>query len=297
MHKRPTWIKAVAALGAVFVLAGLLWVSRAPLAAWAIERAMDEQGLCPCEVEVVAIGLSRSVLNLQRSALGSVARIEINYRVTGDFSIAVDRLRIAGARLALAWRDGKLSPVLPSGGGTNSGTGRLPAARIEIVDSSVKLTTDATVVSIDLAGTLVRDPQLEVNFDLTVHAAEGQLRSSFTARALHGGAFEGLLVISDGDVTIKHLAAKGMTGKLRAVASAQGLTDLDGKFTLQTLNTPTQAWGTGTVSVVRSPQSGLSLTMQFAPLQFALHSDAMAPTSGAPFSLDGVLDARVLPGL
>lgn len=298
VRKRPTWIKAVAALGAVFVLAGLLlWVSRAPLAAWTIERVMDEQELCPCEVEVVAIGRSRSVLNLQRSALGSIARLEIDYRVTGDVSIAVDRLRIEGARLALAWRDGKLLPVLPSAGGTGSGTASLPVARIEIVNSSVKLTTDATVVAIDLAGTLVRDPELVANFDLAVHAAEGQLRSSFTARALHGGAFEGLLVISDGDVTIKHMAASGMTGTLRAVASAQGLTELDGKFSLQTLNTPTQAWGTGVVSVARSPQSGLSLTMQFAPLQLALHSDAMAPSSGAPFTLDGVLDARVLPGL
>ena len=297
-RKHPSWIAAAAAVSAVLVLAALLlWVARATLAAWAMERVMDEQGLCPCQVEVVSLGLSRGVLSLHRSALGSIAHIAIDYRVTDNVGVVIDRLRIDGARLALAWRDGKLTPAIAVGGGTSSGAGVLPVARIEVVNSSVSLTIDTTVVVADLAGTLVRDPQLVANFDLAVQAPQGQLHSNFTARAVDDGAIEGLFAVSAGDVTFGSLAAKGMVGKVRAVVGAQGLTELDGKFTVQALNTATQAWGAGVVSMTKAHDAGLSLAMQFTPLRLALHSDAVSFTSGAPFAFNGTLDARVLRGV
>ena len=285
-------------MGGVLLLGALLlWVSRAPLAAWAITYVMNDQGLCPCEVNVISLGLSHSALSLQRSAIGSIARIDIDYRLSEGVDKALDLLRIEGARLSLAWHDGKLSPDIAARGGSSNGAGGLPVARIEVIDSSISLTLDSTVVVAAAAGTIVRDPQLVANFDLAIHAPQGQLHSSLQARGLDDGTTEGLLTLSDGELKVEALAAKGVMGKLRAVAGSGGLTELDGRFTVQTLNTPTQAWGAGVVSVAQSAQSGSSVALQFVPLRLALHSASKALTSDAPFTLDAALDARVLAGL
>ena len=119
-RKHFPWRTAASALGGVLLLGALLlWVTRAPLAAWAIEYVMNDQGLCPCEVNVISLGLSHSALSLQRSALGSIARIDIDYRLSKGVDKALDLLRIEGARLSLAWHDGKLSPDIAARGGTS----------------------------------------------------------------------------------------------------------------------------------------------------------------------------------
>ena len=276
--------------GALAACVLLLWATRAALVAWAIERVIDDKGLCPCDVEVVSLGLSHAVFGLHRSALGSVARVDVDYRATGDFGVAIDRVRIAGAHLALALRDGKLLPAIAS----SRGSGALPVARVEVVDSSVSLTIDTTVIVAALSATLVRDPQLVASLDLTIRAPQGQLHSTLKARALADGAIEGWFVISDGNLTLGTITAQGLAGKLRAVSGAQGLAELDGKFTVQALTTPTQTWGAGAVSIAQLAHEGLSLTLQSAPLRLALSSSGPTVASGVPLTLEGVLDARFL---
>ncbi len=297
---RPASARRLSAVifGAVLILGVLLlWATRAPLATWAIEDVMNDQGLCPCEVEVVTLGLSHSTLRLHRSALGTVARIDVDYGVGDEVDQLIERLRIEGANLTLAWHDGKLSPLLATRTGAGHGAGAFPLARIEVVDSRISLSVDSTLVVATFAGTVERDPQLTGNLELTVQAPQGQLHGNVQVHALQDGAMEALFVIKAGDVTVESLAVRGVMGTLRAVAGAQGLTALDGKFSVAALNTLQQAWGGGTVSVVQSPDAGLSLLMQFAPLRLALRGTTLAPTSGATFSLDGELDARALAGV
>ena len=288
-RKSSRWVTAAAVVGgALTVCVLLLWATRAAVVAWAIERVMDDKGLCPCDVELVSLGWSHAVLGVHRIALGSIARVAVDYRATGDFGVAVDRVRIDGAHLALAWRDGKLWPAMVSSGGS----GALPVARIEVVDSSVSLTIGTIVVDAALAGTLVRDPQLVATLDLTIRAPQGQLHGTLKTSGLDDGTTESLLALSDGNLTLGTITAQGLTGTLRAVASAQGLTQLDGKFLVQALTSPSQAWGTGVVSVTQSAHAGLSLAWQSAPLRLALHSAAATVTSSMPFTFEGALDAR-----
>ena len=292
-RKSSRWVSVAAVVGgALAVCVLVLWATRTAIVAWAIERVIDDKGLCPCDVELVSLGWSHAVLGVHRTALGNIARVAVDYHATGDFSVAIDRLRIDGAHLALAWRDGKLWPAIASSGGS----GALPVARIEVVDSSISLTVGTTVVDAALAGTLVRDPQLVATFDLTLRAPQGMLHGTLKTSGLDDGATESLFTLDDGNLTVGTITAQGLTGTLRAVASAQGQAQLDGKFFIQALTSPSQAWGAGVVSIAHSAHAGLSLAWQSAPLRVALHSVPAPLASGVPFTFEGALDARFLAG-
>lgn len=154
VRPRPVRIRGIAAavVGGFAILAVGLWLARAAIAAWLIAQAAERIGLGPSEVEIIALGPSHASLRLHRSAVGTLERLDLDYRLDRGLSGALDRIRIAGARIHLEWKDGRLHPALAADGGPLA----LPAARIEIVDSSLTLNTATTTIVADISGTIAR---------------------------------------------------------------------------------------------------------------------------------------------
>ena len=117
LRRRPflAALALVAVLGVV-----MLWLARGTLLGWLVEGMLASRDLGPADVEVLKLGATHATLALRGSALGSIERIEVDYRLNLGAGVRAERLRIAGARLQLAWRDGQLLPSLGGSGASGS---------------------------------------------------------------------------------------------------------------------------------------------------------------------------------
>ncbi|CAN0313514.1 unnamed protein product, partial [Phaeothamnion confervicola] len=147
LHRKPILI----ALAFVTVLAvSTLWLARTTLLEWLVEGVLTSRDLGPAHVEVLELGATHAALALHGSALGTIERFDVDYRLKLATGIRAERVRIAGARLQLAWRDGKLSPSL----GTSEASAPLPELAIELVDTHIALRIGASLIKAKISGEL-----------------------------------------------------------------------------------------------------------------------------------------------
>ncbi len=287
-------LRTVAVLsGALALCVMLSWQTRTNLLAWLMEGVLDGRGLGPADVEVISLGPSHAALALRGSALGTIERIEVDYGLGPRSGLQLQRLRIAGARLQLAWRDGQLFPALVAGGGSSS----VPALEIELLDSRVNLRTGASVIVAEVAGNASTGADAAAQLRFALHAPQGQLHGSVDAHTMADHALQGVLTLDGGDLAIGTLKASGLAGQLQMRTGAQGLPQLDGRFTVEQLAGAEHPWGAGVITLARQSNEALMLALQFTPLQLTLRTHKPVATGAETFALDAKLDARFLAAL
>ena len=285
---RQRW-RALALL--VVLLGSALWLARANLLGWLAERALTAKGLGPATVEVLALSRSHATLAVRGSALGSIERIDVDYRFGPG--LRIEHVRATGARLQLAWRDGQLFPAIVA---DDSGA-PAPGLPIELIDTQVTLRVGATLLNAQLAGHIESGalPAAQLRFEITAPQAHGQ--GTLTAHSLDNGELEGTLTLTNGDLRFGALQAQGLAGQLRARQGPSGLTAVDGRMTMRQLMSPQQSWGAGSISITQPAARAWRLGLEFTPLKLNVHSQQTDAQARRTIAVDGRLDAHFLGAL
>ena len=160
------------------VLLALLWLARAPLAARFAERALASRGLGAADVEIFNLSPRHAALALRGSALGEIARMELDYRLSLAAGVQVKRVRISGARLQLAWRDGQWRP-LPGSSGDNA---PLPALALQLDDVRVSLRVGAELLHVRVDGSASNTPALMAQLRFALGARHGLIQGTLNVQ-------------------------------------------------------------------------------------------------------------------
>lgn len=281
----------LAALAFVAVLGVItLWLARGTLLEWLVEGTLASRDLGPADVEVLELGATRATLSLRDSALGSIDRIDVDYRLNFKTGVRAERMRIAGARLQLAWHDGQLFPVLGPGGASAPP----PELEIELLDTRIDVRIGTTLVKTELTGELHSGAQTAAKLRFIIDAPQGHARGAFDGKVRGDGALEGRLALDDGQFAFGTFAAQGMVGKLELRGSTLGLPALDGEIAIAQMTSAQQAWGAATVTLTQTSPIALLLSVRSTPLALSLRAEQSAAGSATRLSLDASLDARTL---
>jgi hypothetical protein len=292
-HRPPRKLAALLAVLALGVV--LLWLMRATLVAWLAESVLNAKGLGPADVEVVSLDSGHAALALRGSALGSIAHLDLDYGLGPGLGFKLERVRVVGAALQLAWRDGQLFPALASSD-TSSPTAT-PAMHIELVDVRVNLRLGAALIVAAVSGQIDSAVPGNTQLDIALFAAQGRLHGSLSAATTAAGGVDGKLVVDDGELAQGAVAAKGLAGQMQLHINAQGLQQLDGQFTVQQLVSARQSLGGGSLTIAQQTGEVRALGVAFKPLHLSLHSQPDVSSGTAAFTLDGTLDAGLLAAL
>ena len=287
LRRRPflAALALVAVLGVV-----MLWLARGTLLGWLVEGMLASRDLGPAHVEVLELGATHATLALRGSALGSIERIDVDYRLNLGAGVRAERLRIAGARLQLAWRDGRLLPFLGGSGASASA----PELVIELVDTRIDLRIGTTLLKAEVTGELHSGAQPAAKLRFAIDAPHGHARGSFDGQVRSDGALEGRLALDDGQVAFGRFAAQGVNGQLQLRGKTQGLPVLDGRIAIAQMTGAQQAWGAATVTLTQASPTAMLLSLRSTPLRLTLRAEQSAASSARRFSLDASLDARTL---
>ena len=284
----------LAALMLVVVLGVItLWLARTTTLGWLMEGVLASRHLGPADVEVLELDAKHATLVLRGSALGNIERVKVDYRLNLATGVRVERVRVTGARLQLAWRDGQLLPALGGAGDAASA----PDLTIELADTRIDLRVGTTVVKAEVAGELRSGGQPAAKLRFTIDAPQGHVRGAFAGHTRSDGDLAGKLVLDDGQFALGTLAARGVTGEIQLRGSTQGLSALDGRIAIAQLTSPQQAWGAATITVAQSSATALVLSLRSTPLRVSLRAAQSAASSKRHLSLDGSLDMRTLAAL
>ena len=224
---------ALAIFSALVLLTVTVWLLRASLARWGVERVLEQQGLGPVTVEVLEVGPVAATLRVLRSAVGEIERIHVEYSLRSLALGRLDLLQIQGARLQGVWGEGLLRPQA----GPARAPAALPVRRIAIEHSRVNMRFKDAILVAKLSATLTTDTDIE---DLFVQLSAEQLvvagRSlgapQLTA-ALHGPAKRLRVALESSPLSLSldvdgSLAASGAPFTLEMRGDARGLAALAG---------------------------------------------------------------------
>ena len=281
--------------GGLAVAVAGLWLARASVTEWAIERSIDRFGLGPSDVEISSLGPGRAEMRLVSSAAGTIDRIGVEYRLGHLLSGRADRMTIEGTKIKFAWRDGKLVPAITP----SEGPIVLPIARIDIDRSSLTLDIDGEQVVADVSGEVTSDGgPIAADMALALRGPQGAMTGRIAGTMQPDGALNGTFTVASGDVAVGTVKASTLTGALRLATSARGLDLIDGAFGFDQISSGGAPLGPGHLTVLlRQPENKLALTLDSKPLAFALRADGSKPASGVPFTVDGTATAGFLGGL
>ena len=279
----------LAALAFVAVLGVItLWLARGTLLEWLVEGMLASRGLGPADVEVIELGTTRATLSLRASALGSIERIDVDYRLNLKTGVRAQWMRIAGARLRLAWRDGQLSPSL----GASGASAPVPELKIEMLDTRIDLRIGTTLVKTEVTGELHSGAQTAAKLRFIFDAPQGHARGAFDGQVRSDGALQGRLALDDGQFTFGTFVAQGIVAELQLRGGTQGLPVVDGHIAIAQMSSAQQAWGAATVTLTQASPTALLLSLRSTPLTLTLRAEQSAASSVRRFSLDASLDAR-----
>jgi hypothetical protein len=295
-RRRPSrgFLVALGAAAVVGLALLTLWLARASVTEWAIERAIDGFGLGPSEVRVTAVGFARAELSLVSSAAGTVDHIHVEYELGDLLGGEVRRMTVEGARIRFAWKDGRLVPAITP----SAGPIRLPLQRLDIRNSTLTLAMESTEIVADVTGTVTGMGAMGADLAVAVRAPDGHLTGRVTGTMAPDGALDGTFAISGGDVAIGSVRASTLTGRLHLVSTARGVALVDGAFGFEQIASGGRPLGPGRLSAtLRRPQNVLTVALQSAPVSFSFQADGAAPKAGVPFTMEGTADAGFLSGL
>jgi len=147
--------------------------------------ALEGMGLAGSTARVDAVWLNHALvtdLNLGRDERLTVDTIEVTYDTAGLRSGRVKAVRLSGAMLRLAYRDGRIDfgdlTSLQLGEPTSDAPGPLPFDTIELRSSAVMMTLDDRVYRIPISGELTRTADRAVSFDFDAEVLEHRVKLS-----------------------------------------------------------------------------------------------------------------------
>ena len=276
------------------VLLALLWLARAPLAARFAERALASRGLGAADVEIFNLSPSHATLALRGSALGEIARMELDYRLSLAAGVQVERVRISGARLQLAWRDGQWWP-LP--GSSSSGDAPLPALALQLDDVRVSLRVGAELLHVRVDGSASNTPALMAQLRFALGARHGQIEGTLNVQPEVDGSINAQLGLAEGHLTIGSYSVESLRGELAARSGPHGLEHLAGGFSATEVRSKDQRWGAVTLAISRPAADAVQVALRANALQSDLRLDGVSAGAPRALTLDAKLDARMLAAL
>ena len=271
-----------------------LWAARLSLTEWIIERALDRVGLGPATVHLSRLDTARAELQLSRSAIGTIDRIEVRYSLKHLLQAAVDQVTIDGAKLNVGWRDGQLVPVLKSRT-PSTNAGLLPVAHIDIIASQVTLALKDVTIVTALAGTLTSSDHLEADLSVVAHSAQGHLNARISSRLTPDGGLASNVTVTDAEAHFGTVSISRLAGALKVESRAHRIDSIDAAFAFEQIASGSPALGRGRITAnFHAPQNILALALDSQPMTLALRADASQLTTGAPFSIEGAASAGFL---
>jgi hypothetical protein len=282
----------------LLVLTALLvlsWLARAPLAAHFAEQALAKRGLGAANVEIFSLSPRHAALALRGSALGEIARLELDYQLTRATGVQIKRVRISGARLQLAWRDGQWWPLVESSSGGD--TAPLPALAVELDDVRVTLRVGGELLHLRVDGVASNSPAPLAQLGFALGARHGQIEGTLKVQPELDGSFKAQLGLAEGQLTLGAYSVERLRGELAARSGRHGLEHLAGGFSAAEVRSKEQRWGAVTLAVSRAAADAVQVALRADALQSNLRLDGLS--SGAPraLSFDAKLDARMLANL